>query len=210
MAGFIETMPLETLFAVDGRRRWSARRSIMVAADQAGLAPDRRGASEAGWRSRTTARSATSRSRPSRPATSRARSPGRPQAAVLLRAEAPRQPPALRLPPRAQRRAAVVGGAEGPVARPHDQAPGDARRGSPGRVRRVRGRDSVRLRRRHRHAVGPRHVDARGGRRRRGAEEGRPEVHARRLQAEGIVGAGAHQGLGQPGAARRTTAARGC
>ena len=31
----------------------------------------------------------------------------------------------------------------------------------------------------------------RGRRRRRGAEEGRPEVHARRLQAEGLVGAGA-------------------
>ena len=36
-------------------------------------------------------------------------------------------------------------------------------------------------------------VDARGRRRGCGAEEGRPEVHARRLQAEGIVGARAHQ-----------------
>ena len=53
----------------------------------------------------------------------------------------------------------------------------------------------VRLRRRHRHAVGSRHVDARSGRCGRGAEEGRPEVHARRLQAEGIVGAGPHEGL---------------
>ena len=41
----------------------------------------------------------------------------RADAALLLRAEAPRQPPALRLPPRAQRRAAVVGGAERAVAR---------------------------------------------------------------------------------------------
>ena len=38
-----------------------------------------------------------------------------------------------------------------------------------------------------------RHVDAGVGRRRRGAQEGRPEVHARRLQAERLVGAGAHR-----------------
>ena len=36
---------------------------------------------------------------------------------VLLRPEAPRQPPALRLPPRIQGRAAVVGRAEGAVTR---------------------------------------------------------------------------------------------
>ena len=52
----------------------------------------------------------------------------------------------------------------------------------------------VRLRRRHRHAVGPRHVDAGGRRRGCGAEEGRSEVHARRLQAERLVGAGPHEG----------------
>ena len=51
--------------------------------------------------------------------------------AVLLRAEAPRQSPALRLPARAQGRAAVVGGAEGTVAESEDKAARDARRGSP-------------------------------------------------------------------------------
>ncbi len=55
------------------------------------------------------------------------------------------------------------------------------------------GRDPRRLRRRHRHAVGSRHVDARGPGRGRRAQEGRPEVHAGRLQAEGIVGAGPDQ-----------------
>ena len=113
------------------------------------------------------------------------------QAALLLRAEAPRQPSALRLPPRARRRAAVVGRAEGPVARSENQAAGDARRGSPDRVRHVRRRDSRRLRRRASSCSGTR---ARGRRKSddvaQGAGEGRPEVHARRLQAQGIVGPG--------------------
>ena len=43
------------------------------------------------------------------------------QAALLLRAEASGQPSALRLPARAQRRAALVGRAEGAVARSEDQ-----------------------------------------------------------------------------------------
>ena len=121
--------------------------------------------------------------------------------ALLLRAEASRQPPPLRLPPRAQRRAAVVGRAEGPVARSEDQAARHARRGSSVRVRRVRRRDPRRLRRRHRDAVGPRHVDAGSRRRRCRAEEGRPEVHAERLQAEGIVGAGPRPAAAIGGAA---------
>ncbi len=145
------------------------------------------------WRSKSTSRSATSRARRSRPATRRSRRareegdvrPG----ALLLRAEAPRQPSALRLPPRAQGRAAVVGRAEGAVARSQDEAARDARRGSSDRVRHVRRRHPGRLRRRHRHALGSGHVDAADRRRRRGAEEGRPEVHARRLQAQRIVGA---------------------
>ena len=73
---------------------------------------------------------------------------------ILLRPEAPRQPSALRLPARAQRRAALVGGAEGAVARSEDQAARDDGRGSPDRVRDVRRGHSRRLRRRHRHAVG--------------------------------------------------------
>ncbi len=78
-------------------------------------------------------------------------------------------------------------------------------RGSPDRVRRVRRRHPVRLRRRHRHAVGRRHLDPGSRRRRCGAEEGRPEVHARRLQAERLVGARADQG--QMGRRRRPVVA---
>ena len=77
------------------------------------------------------ARSATSPSRRNRPATRRAAIAARAHAALLLRAETPRQPPALRLPARTQRRAAVVGGAEGAVTRSSDEAAGHARRGSP-------------------------------------------------------------------------------
>ena len=86
-----------------------------------------------------------------------------------------------------------MGGAEGSVARSVDQAAGHARRGSPDRVRHVRRRHPLRLRRRHRDALGPWHVDAGSRRRRRGVEEGRPQVHAGRLQAEGILGARPHQ-----------------
>ena len=74
--------------------------------------------------------------------------------ALLLRPEAPGQPPALRPAARARRRAAVVGRAQGPVARPARQAPGDADRGSSVRLRLVRRRDSRRLRRRRGDAVG--------------------------------------------------------
>ena len=113
---------------------------------------------------------------------------------VLLRAEAPRQPSALRLPPRAQRRAAVVGGAEGTVARSEDQAARDARRGSPDRVRRRSKASSPKATAPASSCSGTSGTwTPRGRRCRRGAEEGRPEVHARRLQAEGLVGAGAHQ-----------------
>ena len=62
---------------------------------------------------------------------------------------------------------------KGPSLDPVDQAPGHADRGSPARLRRVRGRDSRGLRRRHRDALGPRHLDAGGGGRRCRAEEGR-------------------------------------
>ena len=93
---------------------------------------------------------------------------------------------------------------KGPSLDPTGRAARDARRRSPARVRHLRGRHPRGLRRGHRHAVGPGHVGARGGRCRRGAEEGRSEVHAGRLQAERVVGAGAH--AVRPG--RR--AGRGC
>ena len=52
------------------------------------------------------------------------------------------------------------------------------------------------LRRGHRHALGSRHVEARDRGHRRGAGEGGSEVHARRLQAEGLVGARPHARVG--------------
>ena len=71
----------------------------------------------------------------------------------------------------------------------------------------VRRRDPGRLRRGDRHALGSRHVDTASGRRGCGAEEGRPEVHARRLQAQRILGAGANR-RSVSGAAAATAA--GC
>ena len=161
------------------------------------------------WRSTTTSASATSRSRLSRQATPRrAKRARQGQAALLLRAEAPRQPSALRLPARARRRAAVLGRAQGPVARSEDQAAGDARRGSPDRVRHVRRRDPRRATAPASSCSGTQGTWTPESRRRRqGAREGRPEVHARRLQAEGIVGARAHARLRRRAAA---TAGAGC
>ena len=62
--------------------------------------------------------------------------------AVVRHPEARGESPALRLPPRARRRAAELGGAEGTEPRSRRQAPRDARRGSPARVRRIRRRHS--------------------------------------------------------------------
>ena len=112
--------------------------------------------------------------------------------AELRRAEARGARAALRLPARARRRAAVVGGAEGAVARHPRQAARGARRGPPARVRRLRGHHpGRRVRRRHRDRVGPRHVGA-GGRPACGAREGRPEVRPARREAPRALGAGAH------------------
>src|SRR4029079_9123592 len=77
-----------------------------------------------------------------------AREEGAGQGPLLLRAEAPRQPPPLRLPPRIQGRAAVVGGAQGAIARSEDEAARDARRRSSDRVRHLRRRHPLGLRRR--------------------------------------------------------------
>ena len=85
---------------------------------------------------------------------------------------------------------------KGPSLDPEDEAARDARRGSPDRVRHVRGRDP------EGYGAGIVMLWDQGTwtpesrRHRRGAEEGRPEVHARRLQAQGLVGAGADPRLG--------------
>ena len=79
--------------------------------------------------------------------------------------EACGEPPALRLPPRARRHAQELGGAEGAEPRPRRQADGGPRRGSPDRLRRLRGRDPEGpVRRRQRDRLGQRHLGA--GRRR--------------------------------------------
>ena len=84
----------------------------------------------------------------------------RPQS--LRGAEACGPPPPLRLPAGAGRRAPVLGGPEGPVARPGRQAARGPGRGPPGRVRRLRGRDPGRqLRRGRGHRLGPRALDDR-------------------------------------------------
>ena len=124
----------------------------------------------------------------------RSEAPEEARAAVLLRPEAPGQPPALRPAPRARRRLVVVGGAQGTVHQSGGQTPGDARRGSPHRVRHLRRRHPRRLRRRHRDALGRGHLGTSGRRRGRGAEEGRPQAAAPGREAEGLVGPDPHKG----------------
>ena len=74
----------------------------------------------------------------------------RAQRADLRRPAARRPAPPLRLPARAERRARLVGGAEGRPARAGPARARGARRGSPARLRDLRGRDPEgQLRRRH-------------------------------------------------------------
>ena len=62
-----------------------------------------------------------------------------------------------------RRRLQVLGGDQGPLARSRRQAPGRRGRGPPPRLRRLRRHHSQgRVRRRHRHAVGSRLLDAGG------------------------------------------------
>ena len=84
------------------------------------------------------------------------RRPGLGRRTGLRGPEAPRQPAALRLPARTRRRAAVVGGAQGPELRPRGQAHGDPRRGPSAVVQQLRRHDPARpVRRRHGHRLGP-------------------------------------------------------
>ena len=120
------------------------------------------------------------------------------QEARLCHPEASRQRPPLRLPAGMERSDAFVGGAEGTGARSFDQAAGDANRGSPDRVQRLRGDHPGRgVRRRDGDDLGPRRVDPRERRRRCGAEEGGSEVPARGGEAPGLMGAGANPAAGR-------------
>ena len=114
-AGFIETMPLETLFGVvtrrcivGGRRHVRARQADAAAhaAEPESVTDDVMALEKYQAEAQLHEHARASR-RPGRRVAEPARS-----RAVLLRAEAPGQPPPLRLPPRAQRRAALVGRAE--------------------------------------------------------------------------------------------------
>ena len=97
-------------------------------------------------RSNATSPSATSRSPPSR----RAAAPKRRKALSFVIQKHWATPAALRLPARARRRAAELGGAEGPELRPGRQAHGDPRRGPSVSLRRLRGHDPAEaVRRRH-------------------------------------------------------------
>src|SRR3954453_7358361 len=107
----------------------------------------------------------------------RARQAAAGRRARLLDPEARGLPPALRFPPRAGRRAAQLVGPEGPQPGPARKAPCRARRGSPARLRRLRGdHPEGAIRRRHRAAVGPRHLGAAGESARR-LREGKLKVH---------------------------------
>ena len=76
-----------------------------------------------------------------------------------------------------ERRAAELVGPQGAQPGPAGEAAGGARRGSPARLRRLRGdHPQGAVRRRHRAAVGPRHLGAAGGSGRR-LRQGKLKVH---------------------------------
>ena len=114
----------------------------------------------------------------------------------LLRAASRRAAPALRLPPRARRRAEELGRAQGAEPRSRGEAPRGARRGPSARVRRLRGHHpGGRVRRRRGDPVGPWALGA--DRRPRGGLPARQaQVHAARQEAARRLDAGAH---GRPG-----------
>ena len=138
---------------------------------------------------------------------------GRPRRAQrpLHRPAAPRHRAPLRLPPRDRRRPRQLGGAEGADPRPGRAAAGDAHRGPPHRVPRLRGRHPAkRVRRRRRDRLGLGHVRA-GGRDPDPAtalRSGRDQVRAaRRAAARPLHASSGPSGRARP---RRRTASSGC
>ena len=119
---------------------------------------------------------------------------GSAQGADLRRAAARRTAPPLRLPAGAGRRARLVGGAEGCPARAGAARARGARRGSPARLRDVRGRDPEgQLRRRHGRDLGQRHLRARRGEARRRPHRP-PARHAPRRHVDVDPGASRREG----------------
>ncbi len=129
-------------------------------------------------------------------------SEGRPVASAALRhPEARRQPPAFRPSARIRGDFPLLGRTQGAFARPQGSPDGNGGRGSPARLRGLRGHHPQgTIWRRHGHVVGPGLLGAGEGFRehRPGPRQGRAEVrHGRRTDAW-LLGAGAHQAR-QPG-----------
>ncbi|WP_409450653.1 DNA ligase D [Aquabacterium sp. J223] len=104
---------------------------------------------------------------------------------------------ALRRPAGTGRGDAQLGGAQGAVVRPGAQADGHPRRGPPARLQHLRRHDPEgRVRRRHGHRLGPRHLVAGGGPARRPGQ-GQADLPPARPEAGGPVGAGAHLQAGR-------------
>ena len=108
-----------------------------------------------------------------------------PPGARVRRSTPRRTAAALRPAARARRRARELGGAEGGSRAGRAAASGSARRGSPARLRRLRGRDPGRaVRRRHRRDLGSRHLRAaRGEAQRRPHGRAPRRAPARRVDA---------------------------
>src|SRR5690348_11198681 len=114
----------------------------------------------------------------------------------IRHSKASRHEPPLRFPPRTQRRPALVGRSQRAEPRSLRQAPRDARRGSPARIRRLRRSHSRRrIWRRHCDGVGQRHVGARSSGHRGGSAEGRLKVHIARQKTARLLGARSHARL---------------
>ncbi len=131
------------------------------------------------------------------------------QAAVVRDPEARRHAPALRLPARTRRRAAVLGRAQGPQLRSEGAPAGRPRGGSPRGLWQLRGHDPQGpVRRRHRDRLGQRHLGA-GGRPARGHEGRQAGVSPARQEARGPVGTGEDRQAGRtPGAVAAVQEAR--
>ena len=136
---------------------------------------------------------------PEPPGTAKEREPGHPLEFVIQKHRASRLHYDFRLD---IARDAVVGGSEGPVARPRRQASGDGDRAAPDGLQPVRRRDpGGRVRRRHRDDLGQGRLGSRRrgpARRRAGrrspAREGRHQDRSARREACRLVGARPHAG----------------